>query len=119
LLEVATARLPWPADRPLPIPHLEGRRLRCDLGPAGAPGSLLLEPGSTLLRRLEWQRPGSPDLRVIYGAARPASASWVPSSVDGRAGDIHVEVHLDGIQPREAFTDADFDIGGTPKPDEG
>ena len=119
LLEVATGRLPWPAESPLPVPRVEGRRLRCDLAPAGAPGSLLVEPGTPLLRRLEWLRPGLPDLRVEYGPPRPAAAAWVPSRVAGRAGDIHIEVHLDAVEPRDSFADADFDIGGTPKPDGG
>jgi hypothetical protein len=113
LLQVATARLPWPVDEPPPVPRLDGDRLECDLTGAGVPGTLRVEPGGDLLRRLEWRVEGATRLRVEYGEARPCGSGWVPARLRGRAGDLRVDLRLERVVPRDSFADGDFDLDGT------
>src|SRR5262245_37392287 len=76
LLEVATARLPWPDSAPAPAPRPAGDRLEIDLAPAGSAGTLRVEPGSHLLRRLEWRQADRTRLEVEYGEPLPCGSDW-------------------------------------------
>jgi hypothetical protein len=113
VLELATARLPWPETAPAPQPRPAGDRLEIDLAPAGSAGLLRVLPGTHLLRRLEWRQEDRTRLEVEYGDELPCGSDWLPARLRGRAGDVRVDLRIDRVEPRSTFADSDFDLLGT------
>jgi hypothetical protein len=119
LLQLASARLPWPAAAAPPAPRLDDDRLVVDLAPTGARGFLRIEPGPHVFRRLEWRLDHTQHLEVEYGPAQPCGAGWLPERLRGRGRDLKVDLRLDRIEPRDGFEPGDFDIEGTARAGDG